>query len=166
MFTNKALSSIVYRLLSFEEIKRNVLFASRMFSASVNKSVILSWAQMETSTGKTALKEAYSCASSAFSFWRYCCLSCYCFLSIYSVLFSFWAKCGIPRSYSIRKKRPLGLLNGITKGWYTAALIHESCAKTCNIGNPLPFYHEKGEKFQEKETLKTMSRNHQAQENI
>lgn len=152
----------MYRLLSFEEIERNVIFASRMFSASANKSVILGWAQMETSTGKTALKAAYSCASSAFSFWRHCCLSCYCFLSIYSVLFSFWARCGIPRSYSIRKKGLWDLLFWMQLK-RVGILLHWSM-------NPVPklitleihfhFIRKRGKSLRKRNfNLKTMSKN-------
>lgn len=71
---------------------------------------------------------------------------------IYSVLFSFWAKCGIPRTYSFRKKSfGTGSLNAIRKGWYIAAVIHKPCAKTFHIGNPFPLCQENTEKFQEEQ---------------
>lgn len=43
---------------------------------------------------------------------------------------------------TVSEKKSFGTwsLNAIEKGWYIAAVIHKSSAKTCHIRNPFPFY--------------------------
>lgn len=61
------------------------------------------------------------------------CVSC--------ILFNCWAKCGIPRRYSCRKKSfGTCYLNVIKKGWDIAVMIHKHHARTFHNGNQSPLY--------------------------
>lgn len=113
---------------------------------------------METSTGKTALKAAYPCASAAFSFWRYRCLSCLYLFCLVQLLDKIWHS----RTYSIRKKVLWDLLFECNKKKVGILLPN-----LVTLEIHFHFIRKIGKSFKKNFNLKMMSKTHQlVQENI